>query len=163
MLKPSTNSSALSAESHTCAFCPNPSNYSCPKCQSLYCSLTCYKGEKHLFCSEKFYKNNVQEEHEFQNSKHMNPEKLEDRKKVLDIVDKYSVEDEQGWKYEIPKGVDIETVRKDVQGDAEWTKEEEKELNELLENVSPEDLWKVLSEEDKQRFMAFAKVNGVGE
>lgn len=116
-----------------------------------------------MFCSEKFYKNNVQEEHEFQNSKHMNPEKLEDRKKVLDIVDKYSVEDEQGWKYEIPKGVDIETVRKDVQGDAEWTKEEEKELNELLENVSPEDLWKVLSEEDKQRFMAFAKVNGVGE
>lgn len=162
MLKPSTNSSSLSAESHTCAFCTNPSNYSCPKCQSLYCSLACYKGEKHVFCSEKFYKSNVEEEHEFQNSTRRNPDKLADQKKVLEIVDRYGQEDNDGWKYEIPKGVDTEKIRKEIDStptEPEWTKEEEDELNDLLEKVPEEELWKLLSQEDQQRFLQFAKLS----
>lgn len=166
MLKPSTVSSSLSAESHTCAFCSNPSNYSCPKCQSLYCSLACYKGDKHLFCSEKFYKSNVEEEHEFQDSSRMNPGKLADRKKVLEIVDRYGQEDQDGWKYEVPKGVKVEEIRKELESGtaseavAEWTKEEEEELNGLLDKVSEDELWKMLSEEDQRRFLEFAKMSG---
>ncbi|KAI9592972.1 hypothetical protein BDF19DRAFT_450013 [Syncephalis fuscata] len=30
--------------------------YTCPRCNLPYCSLTCYRGEAHLACSEGFYK-----------------------------------------------------------------------------------------------------------
>ncbi|KAG5370346.1 hypothetical protein CKK34_0438 [Yarrowia sp. E02] len=166
MLKPASDSSSLSAESHTCAFCPKPSNYSCPKCRSLYCSLACYKGEKHVFCSEKFYQANVEQEHEFQNSNRMNPAKVADRKKVLEIVDRFGQE-KDGWKYEVPGGVDTAKIRQELgsipsepEKEGEWTKEEEDELNELLDKVSEDDLWKMLSPEDQQRFLQFAKMSG---
>ena len=35
------------------------SKYTCPKCHLNYCSLTCYKSEKHLDCSESFYRDHV--------------------------------------------------------------------------------------------------------
>ncbi|KAG5354884.1 Zinc finger HIT domain-containing protein 2 [Yarrowia sp. B02] len=157
MLKPSTNASSLSAESHSCAFCSNPSNYSCPKCNSLYCSLACYKGDKHLFCSEKFYKSNVAEEQAFRSSNRMNPELQADRKKVLDIVDRYS-EEQDGWKYQVPQGVDTDKIRQELE--EPWSREEEQELNELLEKVPEDELWKLLSKEDQEKFLQFAKVSG---
>jgi len=30
--------------------------YTCPRCQSPYCSVDCYRSEKHMNCSESFYK-----------------------------------------------------------------------------------------------------------
>ncbi|VBB83182.1 Conserved hypothetical protein [Yarrowia lipolytica] len=30
-----------------CAFCDQESKYTCPKCQSRYCSLVCYKKQEH--------------------------------------------------------------------------------------------------------------------
>ncbi|KRT78871.1 hypothetical protein AMK59_7695, partial [Oryctes borbonicus] len=33
--------------------------YTCPKCNILYCSLTCYQSEIHLQCSEEFYRDSV--------------------------------------------------------------------------------------------------------
>lgn len=35
--------------------------YTCPRCNVRYCSLECYKCEKHTSCSELFYKNCVME------------------------------------------------------------------------------------------------------
>lgn len=171
MLKPSTNSSSLASEAHLCAFCTNQGNYSCPRCESLYCSLACYKGEKHLLCSERFYKKNVAEETAFDSSTRLNPDKIRDQKKVLDIVERYGSESE-GWRYETPQGVDLNTIKSTLDatpteaesgvGDgAEWTQEEEKELQDMLDKVPAEELWKVLSEEDQQRFLQFAKMNGV--
>lgn len=126
--------------------------------------MACYKGEKHVFCSEKFYKTNVEEEHEFQNSSHMNPDKVADRKKVLEIVDRYGQEYD-GWKYEVPKGVDTDKIRKELDSsptEPKWTKEEEDELNELLDQVPEDELWKLLSPDDQQRFLQFAKMSGHG-
>lgn len=47
----------------SCAFCTAESRdlYKCPKCDRFYCSLKCYKNEKHWICSEKFYKQQVEE------------------------------------------------------------------------------------------------------
>lgn len=96
----------------------------------------------------------------------MNPGKLADRKKVLEIVDRYGQEDQDGWKYEVPKGVKVEEIRKELESGtaseavAEWTKEEEEELNGLLDKVSEDELWKMLSEEDQRRFLEFAKMSG---
>ena len=40
-----------------CAFCvEETSKYTCPRCNLCYCSTACYKSEKHLQCSENFYK-----------------------------------------------------------------------------------------------------------
>merc|ERR1712226_924412 len=36
-------------------------SYKCPKCSWSYCSLQCYKSEKHSDCSESFYRNEVME------------------------------------------------------------------------------------------------------
>lgn len=39
-----------------CSVCEkNYYQYVCPRCNILYCSLSCYKSERHLSCSERFY------------------------------------------------------------------------------------------------------------
>ncbi|KAE8607188.1 hypothetical protein XENTR_v10011073 [Xenopus tropicalis] len=43
-----------------CALClSNPGRYTCPRCNSPYCSLACYRGPRHQTCSEDFYKESV--------------------------------------------------------------------------------------------------------
>lgn len=43
-----------------CELClEKPAKYTCPRCNVKYCSLECYKCEKHMSCSELFYKNCV--------------------------------------------------------------------------------------------------------
>ena len=40
-----------------CPLClKQPSKYTCPRCNTRYCSVDCYKSEKHRDCSEIFYK-----------------------------------------------------------------------------------------------------------
>ncbi|KAK6017055.1 ribosomal protein L21 [Ostertagia ostertagi] len=47
-----------------CNFCSTErrEQYKCPRCNATYCSLRCYKCEKHSKCSEDFYKQCVKEE-----------------------------------------------------------------------------------------------------
>ncbi|XP_041971634.1 zinc finger HIT domain-containing protein 2 [Aricia agestis] len=50
-------------ESEICGLCnKNKSKYCCPRCEVLYCSLDCYKSEKHMQCSESFYRECVNDE-----------------------------------------------------------------------------------------------------
>eukprot|EP00040_Diaphanoeca_grandis_P013371 m.67575 g.67575 ORF g.67575 m.67575 type:complete len:434 (+) comp23836_c0_seq1:309-1610(+) len=45
-----------------CGLCETQgSRYTCPRCKIRYCSLTCYKGERHAECSEGFYKEEFME------------------------------------------------------------------------------------------------------
>lgn len=37
----------------------NEALYVCPRCNISYCSVTCYRGSKHLECSESFYKEQI--------------------------------------------------------------------------------------------------------
>uniref|UniRef100_A0A914UVS0 HIT-type domain-containing protein n=1 Tax=Plectus sambesii TaxID=2011161 RepID=A0A914UVS0_9BILA len=48
----------------SCAICSATKNelYICPKCQVKYCSLACYRDEKHQQCSEQFYRQCVESE-----------------------------------------------------------------------------------------------------
>ena len=48
-------------EKSTCEICfKHKSQYTCPKCNILYCSLSCYRDQiKHLSCSEHFYQDQV--------------------------------------------------------------------------------------------------------
>ncbi|KAJ3298697.1 hypothetical protein HDU79_008190 [Rhizoclosmatium sp. JEL0117] len=46
-----------------CGICTSqPFKYTCPRCNLNYCSLSCYKHESHLQCTESFYKDNIQQE-----------------------------------------------------------------------------------------------------
>lgn len=47
-----------------CAICSVTKSelYICPKCQVKYCSLACYRDEKHQQCSEQFYRQCVESE-----------------------------------------------------------------------------------------------------
>ncbi|ETN77357.1 ribosomal protein L21 [Necator americanus] len=46
-----------------CDFCSTEKReqYKCPRCNANYCSLRCYRNEKHSSCSESFYKECVKE------------------------------------------------------------------------------------------------------
>lgn len=53
---------ADSLERRGCQLClEKPAQYTCPRCNVRYCSLECYKCEKHMTCSELFYKTCVME------------------------------------------------------------------------------------------------------
>nr|CAD7411573.1 unnamed protein product [Timema cristinae] len=46
-----------------CEIChEKPKSYVCPRCDLSYCSLTCYRSQQHLQCSESFYQDSVKEE-----------------------------------------------------------------------------------------------------
>ncbi|KXN64558.1 hypothetical protein CONCODRAFT_14297 [Conidiobolus coronatus NRRL 28638] len=45
-----------------CAICEIGTGiYSCPKCEILYCSLKCYKHEKHKSCTNEFYSEQIKD------------------------------------------------------------------------------------------------------
>ncbi|CAL1545840.1 unnamed protein product [Lymnaea stagnalis] len=77
------NISPDKATSLLCKMClVAKAKYTCPRCNLLYCSVSCYQSEKHVGCSEAFYKDWVVEE-----LKEMT-QKPEDRHKVLDMLNK---------------------------------------------------------------------------
>ncbi|XP_045111172.1 zinc finger HIT domain-containing protein 2-like [Portunus trituberculatus] len=45
-----------------CTYCTNPSKYTCPRCNTHYCSSSCYRNADHVQCSENFYREQVEEE-----------------------------------------------------------------------------------------------------
>ncbi|TTW73459.1 Zinc finger HIT domain-containing protein 2 [Bagarius yarrelli] len=61
---PSSSSSAASTSSvRVCGLCLSESaQYTCPRCNVPYCSLSCYRSSVHAVCSEQFYKECVSEE-----------------------------------------------------------------------------------------------------
>ena len=51
------NKMAEEASEVVCALCLKQfARYTCPRCNVRYCSVACYKNEKHMQCSEVFYK-----------------------------------------------------------------------------------------------------------
>ncbi|KAL6906500.1 hypothetical protein ACP4OV_004101 [Aristida adscensionis] len=82
----SSSSSAASSSSSfaetrvICRVCQKQfAQYTCPRCNSRYCSLPCYKGHS-VQCTESFMRENVMDE-----LKQMQPED-ESKKKMLDIL-----------------------------------------------------------------------------
>ncbi|XP_052868944.1 zinc finger HIT domain-containing protein 2 [Anopheles cruzii] len=50
-------------ETQNCKICETKrSKYVCPRCNIPYCSVACYKSQRHLECSEGFYRENVVQE-----------------------------------------------------------------------------------------------------
>ena len=58
--------------------------YKCPKCSIDYCSLTCFKDQKHSRCTEKFYQEQVRESLKSEKISELSDE----REKMLKILEK---------------------------------------------------------------------------
>uniref|UniRef100_A0A3Q3GD96 Zinc finger, HIT-type containing 2 n=1 Tax=Labrus bergylta TaxID=56723 RepID=A0A3Q3GD96_9LABR len=69
-------------KSAVCMLCKcKTSCYTCPRCNTHYCSLACYQSPDHSACSEEFYKESVLRE-----LKDMGKTESEGRKKMQDVL-----------------------------------------------------------------------------
>jgi hypothetical protein len=125
---------------NTCEICDNAlSKYSCPKCHVKYCSLTCYQSEKHLQCSEEFYKKCIIEELALENNE-------EAKKKMLEILKRNHLNDEE---------------------DSELDSDDEDDVADITNRLAGVDLdnadqvWEKLTEDEQQEFIAFLKSEDV--
>ncbi|XP_052096229.1 zinc finger HIT domain-containing protein 2-like [Mytilus californianus] len=119
-------------EENVCKLClTTKAKYTCPRCNVQYCSLECYKSEKHLECSENFYKECfVEGLKDFDSSK-------EDKQKVLEMLQRVkdddpgfdSDDDEEDLEARL-QGLDLENDTKTVWN--KLTNKEKKEFERLM-------------------------------
>ena len=109
----------------------------CPKCGQYYCSTACYNCEKHLNCSEAFYKKCVQDE--------LRCERPTDdvRRRTLEII-KREYEQLAG---QDDLGIDLDELREQFSG---------------LHLANERHLWSQLSEEEKRNFERLLERNEIG-
>ena len=116
----------------SCTFCAKKtSKYTCPRCNSRYCSSACYKSEKHLQCSELFYKECVIGAMIEQQGN------LEDRRKMLEILRKVEENSEE------PEATIAEGLEERVAG--------------IDINNDPQAVWSALTEAERDEFKSAVK------
>lgn len=127
-----------------CGICETEkSKYCCPKCDIMYCSLSCYKDEKHLRCSEDFYKKEVLEELKSQNVD------VDSKTEMMKILQKFDETNE----FIDPLDEAVEDEEEDVEEDSD--DEPEDDLADRIKGVNFDDadaLWDKLTYEERQQF-----------
>lgn len=132
----------------TCELCnEKTSKYCCPRCNILYCSLDCYKSEKHSECSEDFYRDCVNEELASYQADD------ESKLKMMEILKKMKADDE------ITDDLveEIENVDSDD--------EEGIDLHERIKDLNLNDadaVWDALTEDERNEFEAMINHGDVG-
>ncbi|XP_063709672.1 zinc finger HIT domain-containing protein 2 [Culicoides brevitarsis] len=115
-----------------CEFCgTEPKKYCCPTCGKYYCSVNCYKDERHETCSENFYKKSVFEELRGQKAD------KEDERRMMEMLKNL----------EYSKDDPLEPLDSDD--------EEELDLSERIKGVNLNDadaLWEKLTDEERNEF-----------
>ncbi|CAG4932229.1 unnamed protein product [Colias eurytheme] len=131
-----------------CGLCEkNNSKYCCPRCEVLYCSLDCYKTEKHLQCSESFYKDCVNQELASNNVDD------ESKNQMIEILKR--MQDQE------TDGTDNVDENESIDSDDEI----QVDLHERLQNMNLEDadsVWNALTEDEKNEFEALLSQGNVG-
>ncbi|CAD5111977.1 DgyrCDS1231 [Dimorphilus gyrociliatus] len=117
-------------EMKKCFFCQEKeAKYTCPKCNYPYCSLVCYKGEKHLNCSENFYKECFVEGLKDMNNDDGN------KRKMIEILNKMRKDEDPD--------LNIESLEDRIEG--------------LDLDNDTEELWSKLTDEEKSEFERLCK------
>ncbi|XP_004929080.3 zinc finger HIT domain-containing protein 2 [Bombyx mori] len=131
-----------------CGLCEEQkSKYCCPKCGILYCSLGCYKSDKHLECSENFYRDWVNEELSSQNVDE------ESKRKMIEILKKMQNESNDN----------VDDLENDDHIDSDDYDEED--LHDRIKNLDINDadaIWSALTEDEKNEFEALISQGDVG-
>ncbi|OWA49828.1 putative Zinc finger HIT domain-containing protein 2 [Hypsibius exemplaris] len=130
----------------TCKICKTQSaKYTCPRCNLPYCSLDCYRSEKHGECSESFYKDCVMDDLKSRNVD------AETKKKMTNTLKKMFDEsadepDILGEDSEDSDSVDLEARLRGIDLDAD-----------------EEQIWNCLTEEEKREFEQFVSSGNLGD
>ncbi|XP_060079858.1 zinc finger HIT domain-containing protein 2-like [Ylistrum balloti] len=110
-----------------CPLClKNETKYTCPRCNVRYCSVECYKGEKHMDCSESFYKDCFIEGLKDQSSG------LEEKRKIMEMISRVEEETEGLESDDEPDLAErLEGLDLDCDAGAIWKQLTEKERKEF--------------------------------
>ncbi|XP_072166120.1 zinc finger HIT domain-containing protein 2-like [Diadema setosum] len=120
-------------------------SYTCPRCNVSYCSLSCYKGEKHSECSESFYKQNFIQALKETKGSH------KDKERVLEMLRRLEMEEPT---------VDSDDEDEEVQnGQVESL---ERRLAGLDLDKEPEKVWDKLTPEERREFDEVLQGGGIG-
>ncbi|XP_065226813.1 zinc finger HIT domain-containing protein 2 [Planococcus citri] len=129
-----------------CAFCSKATaNYTCPRCNLIYCSKTCYQSQQHLDCSEQFYKECIEEDLKLENIDHAG------RNQMMEILKRFQENADEDDEIEDRDSDDEDSLP---------------DLYERLENVNLNDadeIWGRLSEQEKLEFQAILKSGDVSQ
>ncbi|KAF4523227.1 hypothetical protein B566_EDAN011765 [Ephemera danica] len=135
--------SSSSSDDKSCKICKQiPGKYVCPRCNVLYCSVTCYRSEEHSSCSEEFYRHCVQEE--LLLSSHGDAE-VENPKAMLEILQRMHQEEAP-----LDEEEDLEEADSD-----DSSGEGGEDLAARLAGVNLDDadsVWEKLSHEEREQF-----------
>uniref|UniRef100_A0A5B6YGC6 Putative zinc finger HIT domain-containing protein 2 isoform X1 n=1 Tax=Davidia involucrata TaxID=16924 RepID=A0A5B6YGC6_DAVIN len=107
---PSISSHLNPSSRFICRVCQKQfSQYTCPRCNTRYCSLQCYKSHG-LRCTESFMRENVVEE-----LRQLQPDD-ETKQKMLDILKRFHSEEDMNSMDEDDSTLSEETIRKILSG-----------------------------------------------
>ncbi|CAH0549116.1 unnamed protein product [Brassicogethes aeneus] len=142
-------------DSNTCKICDNAlAKYSCPKCNILYCSVSCYQNQTHLQCSEDFYKDSLL------GDLNLNKNDPESRKKMMEILERVhqsnKIASEDDF-FDFEGLDDLDKLDSDDDEDFD-------DITARLQGVNLDDaetVWEKLTEDEKQEFVAFLRSEDV--
>ncbi|XP_026313551.1 zinc finger HIT domain-containing protein 2 [Hyposmocoma kahamanoa] len=140
----------LNSSQRICGLCNcKVSKYCCPRCEIFYCSLDCYKSEKHVTCSERFYRDCVNNElASYQNDE-------ESRNKMIDILKRMNEELGEEQAGEIMENIDELDSDDDIEVD----------LHERIKDIdldNADHVWDALTEDEQNDFEALLNKGDVG-
>ncbi|KAI0741363.1 hypothetical protein C8Q80DRAFT_1194033 [Daedaleopsis nitida] len=126
-----------------CAICRRQfSRYTCPRCNIPYCSLICFRSEKHGDCSETFYRKEVELD-----VKSAPSSSVEEKRRIMDILKRF----EEDALDESPLLVGSDNSDNEEGDNAD-------DLHERLQNIdldsaSYDELWDALTPAERDRFL----------
>ncbi|KAI0352088.1 hypothetical protein OH77DRAFT_1409888 [Trametes cingulata] len=135
--------SAAQTESVTtvpCAICRRQfSRYTCPRCNIPYCSLVCFRSEKHANCSESFYRKEVELD-----VKSAPSASVEEKRRMMDLLKRF----EEDSLDESPLLADSDNEDEDDADDLH------RRLQNIdLDSASYEELWAALTPAEREKFL----------
>ncbi|XP_023942047.1 zinc finger HIT domain-containing protein 2 [Bicyclus anynana] len=139
-----------------CGLCNETvSKYCCPRCEVFYCSLDCYKSEKHSQCSESFYRECVNEE---LSSLHVDDVS---KQKMIDILKKMHDENIEDDGDILEESENIEENIEEIDSDDCSENDLHTRIKDLnLDN--PDALWNALTEDERNEFEAMLSNGDMG-
>ncbi|KAH9962331.1 hypothetical protein BJV74DRAFT_880037 [Russula compacta] len=141
ILTPTQVTSLDPSENQTpfCGVCRRQfSRYTCPRCNLLYCSLSCFRAEAHSRCSEPFYRDQLASDI------HAEPStSAAERKAMMDLLKRFEEDSLDNDSFANLENSDDEDEHDDL----------ERRLAGIdLESASADKIWAALTPEERARF-----------
>ncbi|KAH9852166.1 hypothetical protein C2E23DRAFT_868976 [Lenzites betulinus] len=133
--------STAEAESVTtvpCVICRRQfSRYTCPRCNIPYCSLVCFRSEKHGDCSESFYRKEVELD-----VKTAPSASVEEKRRMMDLLKRFEED-----------ALDDSPLLEDSDNDEDADGLSQRLKNVDLDSASYEELWEALTPAQREKFL----------